>query len=130
MLLCLVLITHYAYEPLASLYSNEDQAARVIFYVLRGMEGTILFGLVWLLAPRTPRPARYGVALACLWGMLEEAQTAICQLAVGITGDDTHLPFQGLCDVVTGWPIYMGTVSAALILAALRFRKDKTCPPP
>jgi hypothetical protein len=99
--LVVVVATHYGYDPLASFYSDPSlsadentnrigQAARDWFYVLRGFEGTVLFALVGLLARR---PLVWAV---CLWGALEEAQTAVCGLAYPLRMP-AYEPFKGLC---------------------------------
>lgn len=118
LLLVLVLSTHYAPELLADLYSDPARAARALFYVARGIEGSVLFAAVWVLAPRKPRGAFVGVTLACCWGALEEAQTAVCRLSAGIANSVTVERYSGLCDAVTGLPIYLLTMLGALVLAA------------
>lgn len=125
LLLVLVVVTHYGYDLLASFYPDPGAASRAWFYVLRGIEGGLLYLVVWSLAPLRPAAVRIGVAVACAWGALEELQTAACRLAVGI--DRTAEPglFRGLCDVVTGWPVYMLTITAALLVSVLRFRRGK-----
>lgn len=118
LLLVLVLGTHYAPELLADLYGDPAKAARALFYVARGIEGSVLFATVWALAPRKPRGAFVGITLACCWGALEEAQTAVCRLSIGIANTATAGRFSGLCDAATGLPIYALTMFLALALAA------------
>jgi hypothetical protein len=112
-LLLIIFGTHYTYDLAAPLYENQVQAARILFYIARGMEGAILFGLVWLFASGTRvvvDGASFG--LACLWGVVEEAQTSICQMAHGIVTIE-YTPFVGLC----GLPSYWWGVAAAGWLA-------------
>lgn len=120
LLLLMVVLTHYGYAPLASFYAHPDEAGRALFYILRGLEGALLFCVVWALAPREPLWFRYGVSLACAWGAIEEAQTAICRVALGIASAPHTEPYQGLCDLVTGWPIYMITLVVVLLVTTLR----------
>lgn len=124
-LLVLVAMTHYGYDLLAQAFDDAEAAARALFYVLRGIEGFALFGVVWMLAPRRPRPAYIGLSLACAWGMLEEAQTSVCRLAQGIQNVVSPGPFRGLCDVVTGLPIYMLTAGLVLVVASFAQEVDK-----
>lgn len=112
-LLLLVAITHYGYDPLASYFFPEEQqrAARAIFYVLRGVEATALYGLLWSFAPR-----RLPIVAACVWGAVESAQTAVCRLAFGLGGPaPAPGPYAGLCDVAAGYPV--GLVMAVVGLA-------------
>lgn len=120
LLLVLIVTTHYAPALLGSLYADPPAATRAWFYVLRGIEGCVLFAAVWAREPYYPAHIRYGVALACTWGMFEEAETAVCRLAVGIERKAEVPLFAGLCDAVTGYPIYMLTlVGLMVVLAAI-----------
>lgn len=114
-----VVITHYAYEPLAAFYPDPAQAARAIFYVVRGVEATILYAVVWCLTPRSA-----AVGLACAWGMLESSQTAVCRAALGIGSSVEVAAYRGLCDVVTGLPVYGLTALAALVVASFAQEKN------
>lgn len=126
LLLVLVVVTHYAYEPLAGFYANQRQAAQAIFYALRGVEGAVLYLVVWSLTPFRPLSVRLAVSTVCAWGALEEAQTAVCMAAKGFgAGKVATAPYAGLCDAVTGWPIYMGTLLLVLLLFALQYTNDK-----
>ncbi len=99
-----VLATHYGYPSLADLSGGGIAAERAWFYVLRGVEGIVAFLAILALLPRSPLTlAAQGV---CVWGAIEEGQTAVCRLAIGINNKQSNHEMQGLCDVVTGWPIY------------------------
>jgi hypothetical protein len=126
LVLCLWFFTHYGYDPLASLYSDpsltiaEDerrvaQAARDWFYVLRGFEGTFLFALVGLLAGR---PLVWAV---CLWGAIEELQTAVCGMAYPLRMPP-YESFRGLCG--NGW-YSIGLFVSALIAVKILDRGNK-----
>lgn len=117
LLLVMVAVTHYGYQPLADFYADTDKAARAIFYVLRGIEGCALYALVWWLAPKSGAGFRVGLAIACAWGMLESAQTSVCRIAAGIGQSVAPPAYHGLCDVVTGLPIYGMTALVALVVA-------------
>lgn len=125
LLLVLVVVTHYAYEPLAGFYANQRHAAQAIFYALRGVEGAVLYLVVWSLTPFRPLSVRLAVSTVCAWGALEEAQTAVCMAANGFGGKVATVPYAGLCDAVTGLPIYMGTLLLVLLLFALQYTNDK-----
>lgn len=112
-LLCMIAFTHYGYDPVAgALYAADQQrAARALFYVFRGAEGLALFALVGLLARRR------AVWFACVWGMVEEGETAACRLAVGIENAPGYEMFSGLCG--TGWywvGLFWGLMLAAMLL--------------
>ena len=117
LLLLMVVVTHYAYEPIAEFYSTQ-QSARAVFYVLRGIEGTLLYCIVWALTPYKPLHIRFAVSAVCAWGALEEAQTAVCRIAVGIDNHPDTKQYHGLCDMVTGVPIYMLTLLVVLLIFA------------
>lgn len=90
-------------------YFDDRPAA---FYVLRGLEGAALFGLVgWLLRANTL------VLAVCLWGMLEEAQTAACGWAESAEGNPV-----GMCMTLVGpWPY--AAAGAACIVYLIRGKK-------
>lgn len=120
LLLVLVACTHYGYDIIATGYPDPASAARVWFYILRGIEGTALFFIVLSLVPPMPRRPWLSIAVPCIWGAIEEAQTSVCQLAVGINWDgDTGL-FRGLCDVASGIPMYVGTALIVFFVFALK----------
>lgn len=106
-LMLLVAGTHYGYDPIAAaFYKDQTAAARALFYAFRGIEGAALFLVVGLLARRPL------VLAVCLWGVLEEGQTAVCRLARGIENVPVHEAFQGLC----GSPMYgLGLMIAACL---------------
>ena len=90
-LLVLIALTHYGYDPLAQLFEDPDRSARRIFYALRGFEGTALFFIIGCVC------RNFFVRCACLWGIWEESQTAVCQMARGFDGKTAYEAFQGLC---------------------------------
>ena len=92
LLLLSVALCHYGYDPLAQLFGGTGYAARNLFYCLRGFEGVVLFATIGVLAKRP------SVSVVCLWGLLEEGQTAACRIAKGIGAPNkTHETFVGLC---------------------------------
>lgn len=116
LLLLLVAIVHYSYDILAMGYADQAQAARNIFYVLRGVGGAVLFCIVGLLSRRVL------VWMACALGAFEETQTAACGLAVGIDGSPGYEAFQGLC----GSPWYtLGLMAIAGLAVHILDKGDK-----
>ena len=116
-LLALVAAVHYGYDPLAHLFYSADpqRAARAIFYIARGIEGSALYWLLLAYAPRS-----LPVMAACLWGALESAQTAVCRAALGIgVSAPTPGPYSGLCDLAADWPVSGLTAFVALVCAAI-----------
>ncbi len=116
-LLALVAAVHLGYEPLAAGWPDPVAAARAIFYVGRGFEGAVLYAVVWAMSSRG-----LAVTVACAWGFVESAQTAVCRLAVGIGNRPVPSPYGGMCDVAAGWPVY--GMTAALVLVALAFMQE------
>lgn len=113
-LLLLVAATHYGYAPLAVAFDDTDAAARALFYVFRGVEGTALFALVGVLSRH---PAVWAV---CLWGAVEESQTAVCRLGAGIDTDASAVDlFAGLCGPSWYWG---GVVIAAMFAVWVAYR--------
>lgn len=123
LLILLVGITHIGYDVLASFYPEYPRASAAWFYILRGVEGTILYCIVWALTPWRPAHVRLAVSVACAWGALEEFQTAACRFALGFDKVPTPGPYQGLCDVATGWPVYALTLMAVLLVFASKYTK-------
>ena len=68
---------------------------------------------------------RYAVSLVCAWGALESAQIAACRLALPMDRPPPKIPlYTGLCDIVTGWPIYLMTALAVLTVAIHRRKSE------
>jgi len=114
-LLLLVVGCHYTDGHLAQGFSNHDAAARAIYYMLRGIEGTALFAVVAILARNR------WVFLVCLFGMFEESQTTICRAAKPIAERPAVELFKGLC----GEPWYGAGLFIALLLATCMADKLK-----
>lgn len=118
LLFAMVLLTHYGAAPLAELSPNPPGAVRAWFYILRGFEGVFLFGAILALLDvihragvlRIPAYARFLCFGSCAWGMLEEGETAVCRLAIGVNDKTPSLVWSGLCDSCTGLPIYVATL--------------------
>jgi hypothetical protein len=117
-ILCMVALTHYGYDPLASFYADHGRAGRAIFYAMRGLEGAALFALAGILSRSS------AVALACLWGAVEEGQTAVCRLAAGIETVPVVPAFSGLCGADAYWlGIVIAAVIAVMFLDKIRGKK-------
>lgn len=115
-LLALIAAVHFGYPLLAASYADPEEAGRVIFYAARGVEGTALFLLVGLFARRRV------VWAVCLWGAVEESQSAICQLAIGIEKAPAHEMFEGIC----GKGYYMmGLIAVAALATRILDREKK-----
>lgn len=121
MLLALVAVVHYGYPLIADFYPNTPQAAKAWASVLRGVEAASLYLVVWGLTPSKPVAARLAVGTACAWGTLESAQIVACRLAYPMSRPPPDVgQFAGLCDKVTGLPVYMLTITVVLLVAVLR----------
>lgn len=75
--LVVVIVAHYGYPFVAMGTDEPEKWASWWFYILRGVEGTVLFYLVLQAFPGRGGWSQIGAA-ACWLGMFEEAQTAIC----------------------------------------------------
>ena len=97
------------------------------FYVLRGMEGAILFLLLPLMAQRTPTSRQLAALVTvAMFGATMEALTAICGLAWYWGKGPIPQPSGGLlCDAAhpQTWAWLTIAVAAALILI-VRARRD------
>ena len=125
-LLLAVAVPHYAYEPLASAWPDPVRAARAWFYVLRGFSGAVLFATIAVLAGMLARRWIWPVVLVCVWGFMEEAETGICRLGLGIGSTAPDVRWHGLCDALTGLPMYwMGVAALGVfgVLIAMKLRE-------
>ena len=120
-LLCVSLATHLLFGALPWM-----TPARW-FYVLRGLEGTLLFLSLPLLAQRTPTPRQLAaVVTVAMFGATMEALTAICGLAWYWGKGPIPQPSGGLlCDAAhpQTWAWLTIAFAAALILI-VRARRD------
>lgn len=114
-LLLLVLTVHVGTDAISSAFGL-DRAW--VFYVARGIEGTVLYGLLLRHSPL--------VAAVAAWGMLESAMTSICG-ALAMVMPLKPAPFQGLCDAATGMPAftYAGLIAAAFLGLSLAIRRNR-----
>jgi hypothetical protein len=125
LLLITVAVRHAGADFLAQLYPDPLLARKAIFYVLGGMQGVLLYAVVWSLTPFKPHHVRIGVSLACTWGILEEFEVAACRIAHGIGSTASAPMWQGLCDSITGWPVTIITLVLVLIVTAARRGKGE-----
>lgn len=95
------------------------------FYVLRGLEGTILF-LVLLLPRPTSRLPQFILAITVLIGATMEALTSICGLAWYWGKTATPQPSGGLlCDAAHPQTIAWTAVVACLIILIVALRRNE-----
>jgi len=145
LLLAMVAALHYGSDLLATAYADHDAARRALYYVLRSFEGAVQYALIALLSlelvmrqletafgwreNQDVDPARRKVhtipavglvVLVCGWGMVEHIEAGACRLAIGI---DKKAPagkaLTGLCDDVTGLPMYAFGLAAVAFIAAV-----------
>lgn len=102
---CIVAATHYGY------FLAPVELWETWFYVLRGVEGTALFLLLARVFHR-----HWPVVAVCLFGAVEEAQTALCGFVP--PGDEPY----GLCLQVAG-PIPYSAAAATAIVYLIGSRK-------
>jgi hypothetical protein len=120
-LLLVVGVTHFGYDWIAKLYEQQDAAARAWFYMLRGVEGAALFGVIATLA----RSA--AVFAVCLLGMFEESLTTACRASKPIGESLGYAPFAGLCgrEWYFAGLIALGLVALAIVYDLGRGRGSK-----
>lgn len=118
LLLLTVAAAHYGVDPLCALVPSLAHASKALYYILRGVEGTILYTVVGYL-----RPALWPV---CAWGAVESGETAVCRLVAGpLSIPPVATPWSGLCGDATQLPLYaLGLVYAAILVT----RKAKNEP--
>ena len=148
LLLAMIAAVHYGADLAAFGYTNHDFARKGLYYVLRSFEGAAQYALIALLAlelairrmesafgwreigPQSPArgdsaarsiPAVGLVVLVCGWGMVEHIEAGACRLAIGIENKaPAGIPLTGLCDAVTGLPMYaLGLATVAFIAAVI-----------
>lgn len=143
-LLAMIAAVHYGADLAAFGYANHDFARKSLYYILRSFEGAAQYALIALLAlelalrPPAPDlgwrekakepmrraahtiPAVLLVILVCGWGMVEHVQAGACRLAIGIANKaPAGKPLTGLCDTVTGLPMYALGLAAVAFIAAV-----------
>lgn len=116
MLLGALVLAHYGYPYMALGFESDsmalEQSASWSFYILRGIEGVVLF---WLLLQH---PQGRGLwlkvwVIVCWLGMFEEGQTAVCGL---IADPHVSIPlWSGLCIEQFGTFPYLIIAAAALV---------------
>lgn len=121
LLLVLVVITHYSYALIAGFYPDVLAASKSWHSVLRAVEAAVLYFAVWALVPSKPAVTRYAAGLACAWGAFESMQIAACRLAFPMDRPPPDAgAYAGLCDKLTGLPVYMATIMVVLFIAVPR----------
>lgn len=119
LLFVLVFGVHYGPDLIAVHYPNPEAATKALFYIARGLEGVVLYLLIAILSGgwivRT-------VWLVCLWGLVEEAQTAVCRLSKPISTVPGVELFSGLC----GKDWYVAGLFAALVIGAFILDRGKS----
>jgi hypothetical protein len=110
MLLLTVVVTHYGYDVACTVFPSLEHAAKGLFYVLRGVEGVVLFTTIAYLRPV--------LSWVCAWGAIEEGETAVCRLVAGpLDRPPVATAWSGLCGDASGLPVYMlGIVVAAILV--------------
>lgn len=121
-LLVLVLLVHIGADHISEfLYPGSSLARRNVTSVLRAFEAMMLFLALWAMTPWKPLGKRYATSLICFWGAFESFQIGACRMFFPLDQPSPTVPDgQGLCDLVTGWPIYRMTLFTVLAIALIR----------
>lgn len=127
LLLIVVAITHLAPDLMGSFYpGREVPAAKAWQLVFRGGEAFLLYLIVWSLVPWKPVIVRIACSVACAWGAIESLQISVCRAAFDMTrppAEDTEL-YKGLCNYVTGFPIYGITMVIIAVMTTIYIYRD------
>lgn len=138
----MVTMVHYGGDHLATLYgADAGVAQRGIYYVARSFEGAaqyvLIAALVLLLravllgvkakelsgvkgAAALLSSATWLVVVVCCWGALEHLQAGACRLSLGVSNRvPTAPPLTGICDDLTGLPMYALGLGVVAFIAAV-----------
>lgn len=122
LLLILVAAVHYGTAPIAATFSNPVAVNKALFYIAQGVKGCILWLVIaYLLKDKDKDKGKliYPAFAVCSWGAIEDFQVASCRLAKGIESVTAPQLFSGLCDQVTGLPVYFIGMLIGLLVAAI-----------
>lgn len=106
------------------LFFPAGRVAEEVFYVMRGVEGTVIFFALGYFAFR-PTVKRFPTGLlflACVFGAYEEALTAVCGLpAIGerLASKPIVAAADGLCGMAMGFPWVLAEVCLFILFGLL-----------
>ncbi len=126
LLLVIVVAAHYLPDNVAVTYAQPVQigAANAWSQVFGHGETMMLWLIIWALVPYKPVSARFACAVVCAWGAAEHFSALACRLQFDMTRPPPSPDlYRGMCDVVTGLPVYMGTMVAVLLIFALNYTR-------
>lgn len=115
LLLC-VAATHFGYDLIALAYTEQAAAAKAWFYMLRGLEGVVLFGVIAALSKSI------AVTLVCALGAWEEGLTVACRASKPIGDALGYAPFVGLCGRDWYW---IGLAALGLVALGIAYDLGK-----
>lgn len=115
-LLLAVAVTHFGYELIALAYTEQAAAAKAWFYMLRGLEGVVLFGAIAALSKSL------AVTLVCALGIWEEGLTVACRASKPIGEALGYAPFVGLCGREWYW---IGLAALGLVALGIAYDLGK-----
>lgn len=116
-LLVAVSALHYGTEYLATFWPDTLAARRALFYVGQGLKGCLLWMALAVMAPKTM--AAVPLLAVCAWGFVEDAMVAGCRIAYGIGTIPSPGLWRGLCDDLTGAPVYLVGPAVGLLAACI-----------
>lgn len=136
LLLGLIAAVHYGADLVAFGYDDFDLARRSWYYVFRSAEGAVQYAVIagvvigralpvhldregmrrWLRTAGAPCAV---LAFICGWGSAEHIQAGACRLLFDMgTQTPTTDPMAGVCDMVSGAPLYVLGLGIVSFLAA------------
>lgn len=110
LLLGLVALTFYGYDPIAAYFPDPVRASRWLYYIFQGVLGVYCLCLV------LPQMRGLWIGLMACWvGIYQETETAVCGI-VAFGSSRTVPAFSGLCVERFGiWPYAAGAALIAVV---------------
>jgi hypothetical protein len=122
LVLAAVLLHHFAYEWAAALGDDPQKASSMWFYTFGGLQGVIVFYLLFPLFQGQKGWVKYVGLFAVATGFLEEAQVAVC----GAWGSGITVPFgSALCIEEIGLLPYAAVLTVLIAMTTKGLQKNE-----
>lgn len=114
-----IFFRHYAVDLIAQFYADPVTARKALFYIMAGVNSSLMLALIWTHSPWAPSHGRVAVACVCSWGIFEELQTSVCGAMAWASPIEAPM-WGGLCDGA-GIPLTMvgAVIAGGLCTVAL-----------
>lgn len=115
------LLLHALSQPLAMLSAAPARTWELLYYVLRGLEGCVLFGALLHFARRCLRGwLLLALAAVCVGGAFMELMAGVCGVSAVLYGYGPA-DLSGFCDRTQGWAAW-ALLAGAGVLAGVAWR--------